>query len=173
MSRFKSNMAEQLIEVDKNDNQIGLRPRDDFFDSEYIHRASHLILFNSKNEILLQHRSPTKKVWPNLFTFSVDCTVANESYEDCIKREMQEEIGISINVKRLFTFPYFDNIDKAWHCVFVGKTDDKITPDSREIQEIKWIDADELKEDILKNPDIYVPPFIEGMNKYFDEILRG
>ena len=82
---------------------------------------------------------------------------------------MQEEIGISINVNRLFKYPFFDTFDKAWHCVFIGKTDDKITPDTREIQEIKWIDADELKKDILKNPDIYTPPFVEGIKKYFAE----
>ena len=117
----------------------------------------------------MQHRATTKKVWPNLFTFSVDCTVANESYEECIQREMQEEIGISISVKRLFTFPYFNSIDKAWHCVFVGKTDDKIMPDSKEIQAIKWMNTDKLKEDIIKNPNIYVPPFAKGMKKYFDE----
>lgn len=110
-------MIEQIIEIDEDDNQIGLRPRDEFYGSDFIHRGSHLILFNSKNEILLQYRSATKQVWPNLFSFSVDCTVADESYEEAIQREMQEEIGISINVKRLFTFPYFDNIDKAWHCV--------------------------------------------------------
>lgn len=162
-------MVEHIIEVDKNDNPIGLRSREKFYDSKHIHRASHLILFNSKNKILLQYRSQTKKVWPNLFTFSVDCTVANETYDDCIKREIQEEIGISINVKRLFTFPYFDKVDKAWHCVFIGRTDDKITPDSNEIQKIKWMDADKLKKDILKNPDMYVPPFIEGMKKYFNE----
>lgn len=173
MSRFKINMVEQLIEVDKNDNQIGLRPRTDFLNSSHIHRASHLILFNSKNEILLQHRVSTKKVWPNLFTFSVDCTVANESYEECIQREMQEEIGISINAKRLFTFPYFGNIDKAWHCVFLGKSDDKIQPDASEIGSIKWINADKLKIDIIENPDKYVPPFIEGMKKYFDEFYMA
>jgi isopentenyl-diphosphate Delta-isomerase len=105
-------MVEMIIEVDKNDNQVGLRPRNHFYNSKHIHRVSHLILFNSKNEILLQLRSPTKKLWPNLFTYSVDGTVVNESYEDCIQREMQE---------------------------------------------IRWMNADELKEDILKNPDTYVP----------------
>ncbi|MCK9272649.1 NUDIX domain-containing protein [Candidatus Gracilibacteria bacterium] len=162
-------MIEQNIEVDINDSQIGLRPRDDFYTGKYIHRSSHLILFNSKNEILLQHRTPTKKWYPNLFTYSVSGTVANESYEECIEREMQEEIGISINVKRLFTYPFFDTLDKAWRCVFIGKTDDNIIPDAREIQEIKWMDADELKRDILKNSDIYSPPFVEGMKKYFNE----
>ena len=163
---------EQNIEVDKNDNKIGLRPRDDFYTGKYIHRAVHLILFNFKNEIFLQLRVSTKKWYPNLFTYSVSGTVANESYEDCIKKEMQEEIGISIKAKKLFAYPFFDTFDKAWHCVFVGQTDDDVKPDAREIQQIKWMDADELKKDIVNNSKIYTPPFVEGMKKYFDEFYK-
>ena len=166
-------MIEQNIEVDENDNKIGLRLRDDFYAGKYIHRASHLILFNSKNEILLQYRASAKKWYPDLFTYSVSGTVANESYEDCIKKEMREEIGISIPVKRLFTYPFFDTFDKAWHCVFVGTSDDNIIPDTREIQKIKWIGVDELKEDIIKNRNIYTPPFIRGMKKYFDDFYKN
>lgn len=165
-------MTEYNIEIDKNDNQIGLRPRSSFYTGKYIHRSVHLILFNKKNEILLQYRASTKKWYPNLFTYSVSGTVANESYEHCIKKEMQEEIGISITVKRLFTYPFFDTYDKAWHCVFVGASDDEIKPDAKEAQEIKWVGADELKKDILKNPSIYTPPFVEGMKKYFNEFYE-
>jgi len=164
---------EQNIEVDENNTQIGLRSRDDFYTGKYIHRASHLILYNSKNEILLQHRAPTKNWYPNLFTYSVSGTVANESYEACIKKEMQEEIGISIKVKRLFTYPFFDTFDKAWHCVFIGKTDNKIFPDVREMSEITWIAVDELKKDVTENPDMYTPPFVEGMKIYFTDFYEG
>ncbi len=86
------------IEVDKNDNALGLRPRSDYYTGKYIHRACQLILFNSKNKILLQQRASTKRWYPNLFTFSVSGTVTHESYEACIQKEMQEEIGITIPV---------------------------------------------------------------------------
>ena len=162
-------MSTQIIEVDKNDNQIGLKYKDEFFGSEFIHRAAHLILFNSKNEILLQLRASTKKLYPDVFTFSVDATVDDETYEECITREVQEELGIVVDAKRLFTFPLFDDVDRAWHCVFVGASDDDITPDTREIQSIKWMKSDKLKNDIIKNPDKYTPAFVEGMKKYFNE----
>ena len=172
MSGFKLNMVEQNIEVDKNNNQIGLRPRNDFYTGKFIHRSSHLILFNSKNEILSQKRASDKKWYPNLFTYSVSATVANETYEKCINREMQEEIGINISVKRLFIYKYFDEVAKAFRAVFVGVTDNEVKPDAREIQEIKWINANELKKDILENPGIYTPPFVEGMKKYFNEFYE-
>lgn len=162
-------MVEQIIEVDEHDKIIGLRSRNDFYMGKHIHRAAHLILFNSKNQVLLQKRSSSKRLYPNLFTYSVDGTVADESYELCIQREMKEEIGISITVKRLFTYPFFDKSDKAWHCVFIGKTDEKLTPDAKEIQKIVWVDADKLKEEIIKDPAKYVPPFIEGMKLFFSE----
>jgi len=165
-------MVEQIIEVDENNQQIGLRPRTDFFGKKFIHRSVHLIIFNSKNEILLQLRSRTKKLYPNLITYSVDGTVANESYEECIQREVKEELGISLKVKRLFTFPCFDEYDKAWRCVFVGKTDKKLTPDPRETQELKWVTPDELKKDLVKNPSKYVPTFVEGMKMYFTEFYN-
>lgn len=164
-----TNMIERNIEVDKEDNVLGLRPRDDFYTGKYIHRSSNLILFNSKNEILVQKRSPTKKWYPNLYTYSASGTVADESYEDCMKKEMQEEIGISIPVKFIFKYPFFDELDKAFHAVFVGKSDDEIKPDNREMTEIKWIPGEDLKKDIQEHSEKYTPPFVEGMKKYFAE----
>jgi isopentenyl-diphosphate delta-isomerase len=162
-------MTEYNIEVDENNIQIGLRPREDFKNGRYMHRSVHLILFNSKNEILLQRRS-SAKTYPFLFTYSVNGTVADETYEECIKREM--EIGISVGTKRLFTYPFLDKVDKSWHCVFVGKSDEMITPNEREIDKIEWIDADKLKDDIIINSKRYTPPFIEGMKIYFEEFYR-
>ena len=43
------------IEVDKNDQPIGLRLRNDFYTGKYIDRTCQLLLlFNSENKLLLQ-----------------------------------------------------------------------------------------------------------------------
>ena len=165
-------MAEHNIEVDENDNVIGLRPRDDFYTGKHIHRSAHLILFNSKNEILVQKRAPDKKWYPNLYTYSASGTVANESYEECMEKETKEEIGISVSFKFLFKYPFFDELDKAFHAVFTGKSDEEIKPDKKEMTEIKWIPAEELKKDIQENPGIYTPPFKEGMRVYFEKFYK-
>ena len=68
------------IEVDKNNKKIGLRTISDFQTGKFIHRSAHLLLINSKNEILIHKRSSNKVWYPNLYTYSVSGTVKNESY---------------------------------------------------------------------------------------------
>ena len=95
-------MAEMISEVDKDDNFLGLREREEFYSGNYIHRASQLILLNPENKMLIQKRAPRKKWYPDRYTYSVSGTVGDESYEACIEREMLEEIGIPVPFRKLF-----------------------------------------------------------------------
>jgi len=162
-------MTENCIEVDENNNQIGLRPHEDFFTGKYIHRGSHLLLFNTKNEVLIHKRTPTKKWYPNTYHYSASGTVANETYEECMQREMKEELSINAPCKKLFVFKNFRKTDKAFHAFFVATSDDKVTPDPKEMSEIKWIHIDKLKDNILRNPKKYTPSFLKGMKTYFEK----
>ncbi len=154
------------IEVNKKNKVIGLRPMTDFLTGKFIHRSAHLILENSGGKILIQKRSKNKKWYPNLYTYSVSGTVANESYKQCIKREMKEEIGISIPVKLLFIYKYFDKSEKAFHALFYGKSNKKITGDKKEMSSIRWISKEELKKDLLKHRKKYTPHVVFGLKKY-------
>jgi len=165
-------MTEYNLEVNKKDQVIGKRPREDFYTGQYIHRSSHLILFNSKNQILLQKRVKTKKWYPNLYTFSVSATVADETYKECLEREVPEEIEISLPVKYLFKYPFFNKIDKSFHAVFTGKSDKEIKPDQREISQIIWITPKNLKQDLKQNPQKYTPPFRGGMKIFFKNFIQ-
>jgi len=160
-------MEELITEVDDKDNFLRLRPREDFYAINHIHRSVHLILFNSKNEILLQKRAMNKKWSPGLYTYSVSGTVGDESYDECIKREIQEELGISIPARYAFKHLVCDKNGKAFHAIFVGETDMEIIPDYGEMSEIRWVLANELKEDLESHPERYSFPFAEGMKKYW------
>jgi isopentenyldiphosphate isomerase len=67
--------SEMCLEVDKNNRVIGLRSIPDFQTGKYIHRSAHLLLFNSKGDVLIQKRSSNKRWYPNLYTYSVSGTV--------------------------------------------------------------------------------------------------
>lgn len=159
-------MVELNKEVDEDDNVIGLRPKEDFHTGKYIHRSVHLILMNSREEIFLQKRRKDKKWYPGVYTFSVSATVAEETYEDCMKREMEEEIGIEVPFEKLFKYYYGDDCDKAWRMVFFATSDEKLTLEEREIESHVWITLSELLNDIEKNPEEYSPPLRKGIKLY-------
>ena len=165
-------MSELNIEVDYKNKEIGLRPMKDFQTGKFIHRSAHLLLFNSEGKVLICKRSSNKKWYPNLYTYSVSGTVANESYEECIKKEVKEELSISIPVKLVFVYPYFDKFDKSFHALFSSISDKKITPDKMEISKLKWMKLDELKKDIKRNSKKYVPHVVFGLEKYFSQVSK-
>ncbi len=166
-------VTELISEVDKNDNFLGLREREEFYSGSYIHRAAQLILLNSENKMLIQKRSPQKKWFPDRYTYSVSGTVANESYEACMKREMLEEIGISVPFRKLFKIPCIFQNKGAFHTVFSGRCSEKtaslIQPDPEEASYVEWIEIEELYDKIKVEPDKYTPSLQTGIIKIFQE----
>lgn len=73
------------------------------------HRAVHLYLFNSNNEILLQRRSLTVDHFPGVFSISVLGHIsAGEFSSVTVRREMAEELGIDASQLKIdFLFSYF------------------------------------------------------------------
>jgi isopentenyldiphosphate isomerase len=162
-------MSEMNIQVDENDKVIGLRPREDFYGGKIIHRASHLLLFNSKNELLIVKRSSNKRWYPGLYAFSVSGTVKNETYNECLQREMVEEIGIDVPFKKLFTFRHFDDSVNAFATLYSAISDQEINTEEREIADVSWVTLEWLKEDIVSNPKKYTHPFLQGMKIYWEK----
>lgn len=158
-----------IIEVDENNNEIGLRSREDFYGGPYIHRGVHLMLFNSKGEVAIMKRSPNKRWYPNLYTFSVSGTVDNETTGECIVREVREEIGLNLKPKELFTFKHFDNQDKAFATLYSAISDTEIKPDPEEISEVKWVKLNWLKNDMENHPENYTHSMNEGMQIYWNK----
>lgn len=160
---------ELIIEVDEQNNVIGLRSREDFYGGKHIHRSCQLMLFNSKNELAIMKRSPTKRWYPNLYTFSVSGTVDDETTAMCIEREIKEEVGLDIKPKELFTFYHSDSQNSAFETVYVATSDEKITPEEKEISIVEWVKLDLLKKDTENSPEKYTPPFLEGLKIYWQK----
>ena len=166
-------MTEMIIEVDKNDNFLCLRAREDFYSGNHIHRASQLILLDPENRMLLQKRSPAKFWFPNRSTYSVSGTVAGESYEVCMEREMLEELGISVPFRRLFKIPCISGNKGAYHTVFTGRCTEEtahlIRFDPEEAVSIEWIGLEELHRAVETEPGKYTPSLRAGIMKIFEE----
>jgi isopentenyl-diphosphate Delta-isomerase len=156
-----------VILVDEKDKIIGhIEKYSAHKNPAPLHRAISVIIFDKKNKkMLLQKRAANKPTWP-LFWTNACCThpLPNETYFACAKRRLKEEMGIVTPLKDVFHFIYDFRYDKEWgeheiDHVFVGNYSGKVTIDSNEAADYKWMDIERLQKDVRENPEYYTPWF--------------
>ena len=152
---------QQVILVNESDQQIGIEEKLKAHQLGLLHRAFSIFIFNKKKELLLQQRARTKYHSPLLWT-NTCCShpMPGESTAQAAHRRLHEELGFDCNLKESFTFLYkteFDNglIEHEFDHVFIGYYDQQIVPNKQEIESVKWISLENLKDDIQKNPEKY------------------
>ena len=90
--------AEMLSVVDALDEVVASQRRDEVHQQGLRHRAVHVLVFNSSGELFLQKRGLHKQENPGMWDSSVAGHVdAGESYDQCCVREIEEEIGLSLD----------------------------------------------------------------------------
>ncbi len=147
--------------VDKNDNIIGYKSKSETTKSD-IYRVSVLVLYNSKQEILLAQRALTKSHDPGKWGFSAVGTVEkNETYEENIIKEAKEEIGLDIDNSQLIKgskYLHKENFN-FFYQLFYYKLDrliNEFSPRLGEVKDIRWINVNDLLKDTVEHPEKYV-----------------
>lgn len=152
---------EKVILVDINDEPIGLMEKIAAHEQALLHRAFSVFVLNDKNEIMLQQRAAHKYHSPLLWTNT--CCSHQRPGETNIqagKRRLQEEMGFEVDLKELFHFIYkapFDNglTEHELDHVMVGYSNEAPVINKEEVESWKWMAIEDVKEDMLQNPDIY------------------
>lgn len=152
---------EKVILVDINDEPIGLMEKIAAHEQALLHRAFSVFVLNDKNEIMLQQRAAHKYHSPLLWTNT--CCSHQRPGETNIqagKRRLQEEMGFEVDLKELFHFIYkapFDNglTEHELDHVMVGYSNEAPVINKEEVESWKWMAIEDVKEDMLENPDIY------------------
>jgi isopentenyl-diphosphate delta-isomerase len=170
-------MPEKLILVDKDDNGIGTGEKMEVHKQGKLHRAFSILIFNSKGQMLIQKRAEAKYHCGGLWT-NACCShpLVGESTEKAAHRRLKEEMGFDCKLKEVTSFTYkaeFDNwlIENEFDHVFVGFYDGPVKPNKAEADEFKFVDTDELKKDMKKQPKKYTPWFRIIMEKNIDFVL--
>lgn len=125
------------------------------------HRAVHLYLFNSKNEVLLQRRALTVDHYPGFFSISVLGHIrAGEFSSAAVRREVKEELGVDASRLRIdFLFSYFSEavlngtyVDRQFNDVYATRADIEIEAvkfDPSEVAEVKFVSFESFREIVL------------------------
>ncbi len=169
-------IIEQVILVNEKDEQVGLMEKIEAHEKALLHRAFSVFVLNDKNEIMLQQRAFGKYHSPGLWT-NTCCSHQREGESNIAagKRRLMEEMGFTTELEELFNFIYiapFENglTEHEFDHVMIGKYNDepKINPD--EVADYKWMSAEDIKEDMLHQPQNYTEWFKIIFDKYYAHI---
>jgi isopentenyl-diphosphate delta-isomerase len=159
--------VERIVVVDEDDNVIGEEDKEKCHDGDGIlHRAFLAMVVNRSGELLLTRRSESKRLWPGYWDGTVAShTARGEDYEQASRRRLKQEIGlVAGDVRYLFKFRYkvrYKDIGSENEICAVtvanGMEDYRISPDKREISEVRAAGLQELMNDIRARQDDYTP----------------
>ncbi len=192
-------MKEEVILLDKNDNAIGAATKkfshlwSNIKEGKALHRAFSVLLFNENNELLLQQRSAEKITFPLRWTntccshpLSIKTEIDGvDGVKNAAIRKLEHELGIPQDTFSKDEFIYLSRIiyqaqsdDPKWgeseidYILYIktNKLSNKTINFVRnEVNDIKWVSQDELKQLILnrKELDITISPWFHMIMDQF------
>jgi len=133
------------------------------------HIVVHILIMNSKNEMLIQKRTLTKDKWPGRWDISIGGSiVAGEDSRIGAIRESKEEIGYDVNLENVRPAITF-NFERGFDDYYIILDDVDINTlklQEEEVDEVKWASREEVIE-MIKNNE-FVNHHISFMNLMFD-----
>jgi isopentenyl-diphosphate delta-isomerase len=156
------NSNKSLILVDEKDNIIGHSKSEIVHNQIKLHRAVSVLIFNSKNEILLQKINSIK---PNIGgLWAGTCKThqyKDEKSIDAAKRKLKINMKINTKLKKISKLKYKLQtngkiIEHEINQIYVGQYNLNPEINTKEIEDYKWININKLKKDINENSKKYI-----------------
>jgi 16S rRNA (adenine1518-N6/adenine1519-N6)-dimethyltransferase len=159
---YGSDPGELLAVVDRNDQPLRPTDRATIHRENLLHRAVHILLVNHRGELLLQKRSYRKDRSPRRWDSSAAGHVdANESYQECATRELQEETGVAATLAKLGRVPASDATGHEFIEIFAGIHDGPFHWNQHEIEMGGFFKLDMVDGWIATRPQDFAPGFVE------------
>jgi len=139
---------ERLDVINKSGKIINTLPRSEIHGNpSLLHMVVHVLVFNTKGELLLQKRSMDKDVAPGRWDTSVGGHVnAGEVVADAVMREMEEELGIKdCGPEFLYTYIHSNDYESELVYTYKCEYDGEIEFQQDEIDEVRPWGLDEIK----------------------------
>lgn len=166
-------MDQIILACDDNGNFLEYIPKEAGHTGQGIrHLAITVLLYNSKNQVLLQKRK--HKVFDNIWDFTASThplhkqNGQDETLEEATLRSLKDEYNIeNITLTKVGEFNYFAKIGELCeneHCaMMVGQYDGAVKMDPNVGYEYKWVEKESFLNDVGADPQNYAPWVIEGV----------
>jgi isopentenyl-diphosphate delta-isomerase len=153
--------SEQLILVDAQDRELGVKEKMEAHVEGALHRAFSVFVFDSEKRLLLQQRARTKYhsggLWSNT---ACGHPRPGETTLAAARRRLREEMGFDCELREAFEFLYRAELDGAlieheYDHVLVGMYEGDPAPDPSEVESWRWVTMDELRRSLSDEPRSY------------------
>lgn len=132
----------------------------------------HIWIINNNNEILLQKRNRNLKVYPGMWGNTGGAAKAGESSLEAIKREVKEELGLTIKSEKMIFIASFKR-SKDFVDVWLLKDDikvDDIKLQENEVEAVKFINRSTFNK-LYENREI-IQSSTEYFKMYMDKYMN-
>ena len=164
---------EIVLIVDKNNKETGCAPRHEMRVKKLPHRASYILVFNSRGELFIQKRTMGKDIYPGYHDVAAGGVVlAGESYDESAQRELQEELGITnAALTSHFTFFYIEGGNEVWGRVYSCVHDGPLILQNEEIESGYFADPRSVLSLSEKEP--FTPDGLYVLKRFLEISDRG
>jgi 16S rRNA (adenine1518-N6/adenine1519-N6)-dimethyltransferase len=158
---------ERFPVVDKNDRILRDASRFEVHGNNLRHRAVHILIFNPAGEVYLQQRSRWKDRHPLRWDSSAaGHVVVTESYDETARRELKEELGISVPLKKISKLPASERTDQEFVWLYRGDLAGDLSPNRTEIETGAFFPETVIDGWVAARPEDFAPGFIECWKVY-------
>ena len=157
-------MREEIFDVvNERDEVIDRRPRSTVHARGLLHRAVHVLVFNSRGEIFLQKRSLKKDRQPGVWDSSASGHLeAGEDYDACAVRELHEELGLNLPAppRKLFKIDAGVETDAEFVWFYRCQSEGPFQLHPDEIETGAWFAPDTVSRWIAAQPGEFASAFV-------------
>jgi isopentenyldiphosphate isomerase len=157
-------MPEEIFDVVNDcDEVIDRKPRSEVHARGLLHRAIHVLVFNSRGEIFLQKRSMKKDRQPGVWDSSSSGHVdSGENYDETAVRELREEIGLELKAppQKLFKIDACAETDAEFVWIYRCESDGPFQLHPDEIETGGWFTPEKVSGWIVERPQDFATAFV-------------
>jgi len=169
----RTNDAERLPVVDKNNRFLREASRAEVHGDNLRHRAVHILIFNAAGEVYLQKRSGWKDRHPLLWDSSAAGHVnAGEKYDKAARRELQEELGVNVPLKKIVKLPASARTGQEFVWLYRGDLRGELKPNRSEIETGMFCPLSIVDGWVAARPEEFAPGFVECWRVYAQKKSR-